>query len=76
MAYITEGGLYMHRILAGTGVLMLLVGVVWLLQGIGVLPGSFMTGQSFWATMGLILIVGGAAACFFGLRRRPANPRT
>ena len=45
-----------------------LVGVVWLLQGLGVLPGSFMTGQLFWAVMGAILIVVGGLLVFAGLR--------
>lgn len=65
----------MRRIIIGVGILMLLLGTVWLLQGIGTLPGSFMTGQSSWATVGLILIVGGAGTCFFGLRRKPGNPQ-
>ena len=56
------------------GVLCVLMGGVWFLQGIGVLPGSVMTGQQFWANVGLILIIGGAVLCFFGLRRKPADP--
>jgi hypothetical protein len=31
------------------GVLLLVFGCIWFLQGIGVLPGSFMTGQIRWA---------------------------
>jgi hypothetical protein len=38
------------------------VGFVWLLQGVGALPGSFMTGDAFWAVVGLGLI--GAAAVY------------
>jgi len=34
------------------------VGVVWLLQGVGVLPGSFMSGDMLWAWAGLALIGG------------------
>ncbi len=30
----------------------LVLGSVWVLQGVGVLPGSFMTGQTFWAWAG------------------------
>jgi hypothetical protein len=33
-----------------------LVGIVWVLQGVGVLPGSFMTGDMLWAWIGLGLI--------------------
>ena len=38
------------------GVLMCVVGGVWFLQGIGVLKGSFMTGEGFWTLIGVILI--------------------
>ena len=64
----------MRWIVIGVGIIMLLLGAIWLLQGIGVLPGSFMSGQSFWAVVGLILIVAGAAVCFLGIRRRPSPP--
>ncbi len=33
-----------------------LMGIVWILQGIGVLPGSFMTGQIVWAAIGSVLL--------------------
>lgn len=36
------------------GILAVLTGLVWFFQGIGVLPGSFMTGQGFWAVMGIV----------------------
>ncbi len=51
------------------GVLLLLAGGTFLLQGINVLPGSFMSGQSIWAVIGFIMVLCGAAACYFGLRR-------
>ena len=38
------------------GVLLVLVGCVWFLQGINVLPGSFMTGQIRWAVYGGIVV--------------------
>ncbi len=38
------------------GVVLALVGLVWFLQGIGVLKGSFMTGQPVWAIIGLVLL--------------------
>jgi hypothetical protein len=41
------------------GVLLLLTGCVWILQGINVLPGSFMTGQTKWAVNGAIAAVAG-----------------
>jgi len=45
-------------ILAG---LCLLVGCVWILQGINILPGSFMSGQSKWAIYGGLLAVAGVS---------------
>ncbi len=41
------------------GVLVMISGVVWILQGINVLPGSFMTGQTRWAVYGVIAVVVG-----------------
>lgn len=58
-----------------SGGLMVLLGGIWLLQGTGVLPGSFMSGQSFWATVGLLVLLAGLALCVAGLFRRPARPR-
>jgi hypothetical protein len=52
------------------GGLCLLTGIVWFLQGINVLPGSFMTGQTKWAVYGGILIVVGLAILILGNRRR------
>jgi hypothetical protein len=64
----------MRWVLIVIGVLMLLIGGLWTLQGINVLPGSFMSGQSFWATIGLLLLIGGALLCYFGWRRGAARP--
>jgi hypothetical protein len=54
-------------VLAG---LLILLGIVWILQGLNILPGSFMTGQIQWAYRGgLMAILGGALLLF--TRRRP-----
>jgi hypothetical protein len=37
--------------------LCLVVGAVWIVQGIGVLHGSFMTGHAVWALLGAVLVV-------------------
>jgi hypothetical protein len=50
---------------------MLLVGCIWILQGLNVLPGSFMTGDIKWAVFGGILALAGAALVYW-LNRRPA----
>src|SRR3954469_19746998 len=45
----------MRAILNVLAVLCLFVGSIWILQGINILPGSFMTGQSKWAIYGGVL---------------------
>lgn len=54
----------------GIGVVLGLIGLVWLLQGIGVLGGSFMSGSSVWATIGLVLVLAGAWLAVGQNRRR------
>ena len=44
------------------GILLILVGTIWFFQGIGVIPGSFMTGQNFWAVAGALSVFAGIAA--------------
>ena len=58
----------MRYVLLIVGGLMILVGGVWLLQGVGILPGSFMTGQPFWAVMGAISLAVGGLLVFAGFR--------
>jgi hypothetical protein len=43
------------------GSLLVLSGATWFLQGINVLPGSFMTGQIRWAVYGSIAVAAGIA---------------
>lgn len=50
------------------GVLLLFVGCVWILQGVNVLPGSFMTGQTKWAVIGAITVIVGIALIVFSRR--------
>jgi hypothetical protein len=53
------------------GVLLVLIGIVWFLQGINVLPGSFMTGQIRWAVFGgLAFLIGVVFLVFANHRRR------
>lgn len=58
----------MSYLLLLAGGVSALMGGVWLLQGVGVLPGSFMTGQAFWAVVGAVLLVAGGVLVFTGLR--------
>jgi hypothetical protein len=52
------------------GALALLLGCVWFLQGINVLPGSFMTGQTKWAVYGALLLAAGIGLLIAANRRR------
>lgn len=54
------------------GLLLIAVGVVWFLQGINVLPGSFMSGRSGYAVLGLVGTVVGLVILLRSARRRPA----
>jgi len=51
------------------GGLLVLMGGVWFFQGIGVIPGSFMTGQLEWSVYGSIAVIVGAIL-LLGARRR------
>jgi len=52
------------------GVLCLLVGCIWFLQGINIVPGSFMTGQTKWAVYGALLFIVGLGVLVAARRRR------
>jgi len=38
------------------GIVLIAIGLVWFFQGIGVLKGSFMTGEALWAVIGAIAV--------------------
>ena len=40
------------------GAFLLLVGLIWILQGTNILPGSFMTGEPVWAIAGALVALG------------------
>lgn len=47
------------RIWSVVGVVMVVAGAVFTLQGIGVLHGSSMTGSTTWAVLGPLIVVAG-----------------
>jgi hypothetical protein len=57
MKYLRIGG-------AILGAVCVLMGVVWVLQGINVLPGSFMTGNIEWSYRGGVLAAAGLVLLF------------
>ena len=58
----------MRLVLNVVGAVVALLGVVWILQGINVLPGSFMTGQIKWAYYGAIALVASCVSLFAAKR--------
>jgi len=42
-------------------VALIVVGGVWFFQGIGVIGGSFMTGEALWAVIGVACVLAGIA---------------
>jgi hypothetical protein len=64
----------MRIVLSIFGVLFILAGGTWFLQGINVLPGSFMTGQIQWAIYGAIAVVVGVGILVFANRRKASPP--
>ena len=57
------------RVLKVVAVLLILGGAVWILQGINILPGSFMTGQIQWAYAGIAAVAVGVALLIMTRRR-------
>jgi hypothetical protein len=51
------------------GVLLVLVGGLWTLQGLNVLGGSAMSGKTLWAVVGPVVAVAGLALAIFGVRQ-------
>ena len=59
-------------LLVGAGSLIIVTGVVFTLQGVGVIGGSFMSGTTTWAILGPLIALAGLALVIAGLRRRRA----
>ena len=57
-------------VLVGPGFLLMLAGVVFTLQGVGVLGGSVMSGVTFWAVAGPVIALAGLVLAVIGLRDR------
>lgn len=61
----------MRLIVIVFGVLIILAGIVWTLQGIGLILGSFMSNNPTWIWIGAGTVVFGAAIAAFGSRYGP-----
>ena len=51
------------------GAVLVVVGAVWIGQGVGAIGGSFMTGEAVWAVIGAVFALFGLAL-ILGARRR------
>ncbi|MEU4235575.1 hypothetical protein AB0F17_65900 [Nonomuraea sp. NPDC026600] len=56
------------------GVLLILVGGLWTLQGLGIVGGSVMSGVTLWAIIGPVVLIIGLVIAFLGIRQR-RDPR-
>jgi hypothetical protein len=60
----------MRRLVLLPAAVLLVAGAVWVLQGIGLVKGSFMTGDRRWEAIGLVVFILGLLVAWFGLRRK------
>jgi hypothetical protein len=56
--------------LIALGIIVALVGLLFTLQGVGVLQGSAMSGTAFWSIAGPVIILAGLVLALLGMRRR------
>ena len=59
----------MKKAVLVVGVLLALGGLVWILQGVNVLPGSYMSGDPHWAWRGAGVVVVGIALIVISRRK-------
>ena len=59
------------------GILLLLIGVVWILQGADVMKGSqLMSGKPMWLVIGIVVAVAGLVLGYLGLGGAQRTQRT
>ena len=58
--------------IAGTiiGIVLILLGGLWILQGANIIAGSVMSGQSSWLYIGIVLAIFGVLVLWWAYRRR------
>ncbi|MGA2461502.1 MAG: hypothetical protein ABSF82_08800 [Candidatus Bathyarchaeia archaeon] len=57
-----------RRAFSIVGAIIALFGLVWFLQGVGVLPGSVMSGSQFWEVAGAVTFIVGLVIITYCLR--------
>jgi hypothetical protein len=53
------------------GLVLLLLGATWILQGANIVGGSVMSGQSQWLYIGIVVALAGAGLLYWTYGRRP-----
>jgi hypothetical protein len=61
-------------VLIGVGVVAILVGLLWIGQGLNLIPGSFMTGDPKWFVIGAVVALAGVLLVLTGLSRSHRAP--
>ncbi len=59
----------LQKVLIVVGGIALLLGLLWIGQGAGLIPGSFMTGDRTWLGIGLAVACVGAVLVYVALQR-------
>lgn len=65
-----------NRLLITAGAVVMVAGVIFALQGFGVLGGSVMSGSSLWAVLGPLIAIAGLLAVVAGARRLRSSGAT
>ncbi len=59
----------MRVVMSIVGFLLVLIGIVWILQGVNILMGSMMSGHIQYSILGLVVAAIGIALLWYGNRR-------
>ena len=57
-----------RRVFSVVGVILAVFGLIWLLQGAGILSGSVMTGSEFWEIVGAVTFIVGLVIVPYSLK--------
>ena len=52
------------------GIILVLLGGMWIAQGSNMMPNTAMSGQSQWLWIGILVLIAGLAGLWWTLRRR------
>jgi uncharacterized protein YjeT (DUF2065 family) len=52
------------------GLLAVVLGALWTVQGLGYVTGSVLTGQRIWVAIGPVVVLIGLVALWYGMRAR------